>query len=370
MRIKNFLIMFFTLCTFFVMSSVFADENNVLPSQTGLVQSVQYVDMNNDAAQTKQVVQVKILTGEFKGENIDLENVLTGNPYYDIKLKKGVKVILHAEDNGDGVEYSIEDIKRSGSLVWLSMIFCILLIYVGRKKGIYSLVSIVLTILLITHILSPLILLGVNPIIATILICILSTAVTMYLVGGFNAKSTSAAIGAVLSLLFASLLSSIVMVTAHLTGYADENSMFLYSAHPELNFVALTVSMMVLATLGAVMDVAMSIASTINEIYLTDNTKRVKDLFVSGMNVGRDIIGTMANTLILVYMGGSLTLVLLSGNIDLLKFINLNQVVTEVASALIGSIAIVICVPFTALVASLLIHSYAKKAETEKLPWN
>lgn len=96
------------------------------------------------------------------------------------------------------------------------------------------------------------------------------------------------------------------------------------------------------------MDVAMSIASTINEIYITDNTKTVKDLFISGMNVGRDIIGTMANTLILVYLGGSLPLLLLAGNIDLQKFINLNQVVTETASALIGSIAIVTCVPFTA----------------------
>ena len=172
-----------------------------------------------------------------------------------------------------------------------------------------------------------------------------------------------------LSLLFAAVLSGITMFTAHLTGFSGENTTFLYSAHPELDFVGLTVSMMVLATLGAVMDVAMSISSTINEIYLTDNTKSVKELFVSGMNVGRDIIGTMANTLILVYLGGALPLVLLAGNIDLMKFINLNQVVTEVASALIGSIGIVICVPFTALVASVLIHKYAKKAELEKLPF-
>ena len=117
------------------------------------------------------------------------------------------------------------------------------------------------------------------------------------------------------------------------------------------------------------MDVAMSISSTINEIYTTDHTKTIKELFISGMNVGRDIIGTMANTLILVYLGGSLPLVLLAGNIDLMKFINLNQVVTEIASALIGRIAIVICVPFTALVASGLVHIYAKKAENEKLPF-
>ena len=360
---------FFLILSIFLTLPILAEETNILPSEVGIVQSVQYVDAEENVAQTKQDVKIKLLSGEFKGETIELENILTGNPYYDINLKKGFKVILHAEDNGDGIEYSVEDIQRAGTLVWLSIIFCALLIYVGKKKGLYSLLSIGLTVLLITHCLSPLILLGLEPVTATILICIISTAVTMYLVGGFNAKSTSATAGAILSLLFASILSGITMHTAHLTGFSGENSTFLYSTHPELNFIGLTISMMVLATLGAVMDVAMSISSTINEIHLTDCTKTVKELFISGMNVGRDIIGTMANTLILVYLGGSLPLVLLAGNIDLMKFANLNQVVTEVASALIGSIAIVICVPFTALVASGLIYKYAKKAEKEKLPF-
>ena len=350
---------------------VMADEAKILPSQTGIVENVQYVDLNDDTvSQTKQTIQVRLLTGEFKGETIELDNMLTGNPYYDIKLKKNTKVILHAEDNGEGVEFSIEDIKRSGTLGWLSLIFCGVLVYVGRKKGFYSLISIGLTVLLITHALTPLILLGLNPVAATILICIASTAATMYLVGGFNAKSTSAVIGAILSLLFAGLLSYITMFTAHLTGFTGENSMFLYTAHPELDFIGITISTMILATLGAVMDVAMSIASTINEIYITDSTKTVKDLFISGMNVGRDIIGTMANTLILVYLGGSLPLLLLAGNIDLQKFINLNQVVTETASALIGSIAIVICVPFTAVAASQMIKHFSAKNEDINLDCN
>lgn len=350
---------------------VMADEAKILPSQTGIVENVQYVDLNDDTvSQTKQTIQVRLLTGEFKGETVELDNMLTGNPYYDIKLKKNTKVILHAEDNGEGVEFSIEDIKRSGNLGWLSLLFCGLLIYVGRKKGFYSLISIGLTVLLITHALSPLILIGINPVLATILICVASTAATMYLVGGCNAKSTSAVIGAMLSLLFAGLLSYITMFTAHLTGFTEENSMFLYTAHPELDFICITISTMILATLGAVMDVAMSIASTINEIYITDNTKTVKDLFISGMNVGRDIIGTMANTLILVYLGGSLPLLLLAGNIDLQKFINLNQVVTETASALIGSIAIVICVPFTAVAASQMIKHFSAKNEDINLDCN
>ena len=355
---------FLIILSLLLLVPVFADEGKILPSQTGIVQNVQYIDMDeSDISQTKQSVEVKIISGEFKGENVVLDNMLTGNPYYDIKLKKNTKVILHAEDNGEGVEFSIEDIKRSGTLIWLSFLFCALLVYIGRKKGLYSLVSIVFTILLITHLLSPMILMGINPVLATIFICILSTAVTMYLVGGWNFKSTSAVIGAVLSLMFAGLLSYITMFTAYLTGFTGENSIFLYTAHAELDFIGITIATMVIATLGAVMDVAMSIASTINEICEIDNNKTVKELFTSGMNVGRDIIGTMANTLILVYLGGSLPLLLLAGNIDLQKFVNLNQVVTETASALIGSIAIVICVPFTALAASYLIKRALKKKE-------
>ena len=344
---------------------IFADEAKILPSEIGVVNSIQYIDVDNNEAgiQTKQLLDIKLITGEFKNETVQVENILTGNPYYDIKLKKNTRVILHAEDRGDGIEYSIEDIKRSGNLAWLSLIFCALLIYVGKKKGIFSLVSIALTVILIIKVLSPLILLGINPVLACFLICILSTAATMYLVGGFNKKSTSATLGACSSLIVAGILSYTVMFTAKLTGFAGENSMFLYSAHPELNFVSITIASMVLATLGAVMDVAMSIASTINEIYTVDSTKTIKELFKSGMNVGRDIIGTMANTLILVYMGGALPLILLSENVDWQKFMNLNMVVTEASSAIIGSIAIVICVPITAFISSLLLKKSNKNAE-------
>jgi uncharacterized membrane protein len=344
------------LLTFFLVSlNVFAqDEPTILPSQIGVIQNVEYVDINEgEVAQVKQTAEIKLKDGNL----VLVDNMITGNPYYDLTLKKGEKVLLHVEDEGDGLVFSVEDIKRSGSLVWLSLIFCGLLIYVGKKKGLYSLVSIAISCLLITNVLSPMLLARINPILSTILICLLSTAITMYLVGGFNKKSTSATIGCVLSLMLAGLLSFIVTKTASLTGFNNENSMFLYSAHPELDFIGITISTMILATLGAVMDVGMSISSTINEIYTIDNSKTIKELFTSGMNVGRDIIGTMANTLILVYLGSSLPLVLLSSNIDLQKFVNLNQVVTEIASALIGSIAIVICVPITALVASNYIKS-------------
>lgn len=360
---KKFLVLFFA----FILStfSVFASqiEEKVLPSQRAIVENIEYLDEQDDIAQARQIVVAKLLGGELDKTLITLENVLTGNPYYDIKLKRGSKILLHVEENLGELTYSIEDIERSNVLIFLSALFCGLLIYVGRKKGIYSLVSIVITAILILNALSPLILFGFSPIIATILICLLSTAVTMYLVGGFNRKSTSATLGCTLSLIVAGILSILTVKFASITGFSSEHSMFLYNIHPELNFVSIAVSTMILATLGAVMDVAMSIASTINEIYTVDNTKTVKELFKSGMNVGRDIIGTMANTLILVYLGSSLPLLLLASNIDMQKFINLNQVVTEISSALIGSCAIVICVPITAIVASELIKNMPKKID-------
>lgn len=356
-------IIFFILFFITSMMVTFAQEPVILPSQKAVVKNVEYIDINNDITQVKQVVELELMTGEHKGSTIQLDNFLTGNPYYDIKLKKGTEVILHVESVDGDISFSIEDLNRSSVLVWLSILFCGLLLYVGRKKGLFSLVSIVITCILIINLLSPMILAGLNPILGTILICLLSTAVTMFLVGGFNRKSASATIGCVLSLIVAAFLSAISVKFASLTGFSNENSIYLYSEHPELNFVAIAVSTMILATMGAVMDVAMSIASTINEIYTIDNTKTVKELFESGMNVGRDIIGTMANTLILVYLGASLPLLLLASNIDMQKFLNLNQVVTEVVSALIGSCAIIVCVPITAIVASELIKNMQTKVD-------
>lgn len=356
---------------FFLLSLLIVNAESeavILPSQVGIVQHVEYIDMpDNEFAQVKQVAEIKLLNKDLKNKIISVDNIITGNPYYDIKLKKNTKVILHAEANDGNIDYSIENIQRSNVLILLSIIFCGLLIYVGRKKGIYSLVSIVLTCLLIYYLLSPMILFGFNPTLATGIICIFSTLITMYLVGGFNRKSSAASLGCLLSLGFAGILAYITTGIAALTGFNSEHTLFLFTAHPELNFVSIAISTIILATLGAVMDIAMSIASTINEIHNVDNTKTVKELFACGMNVGRDIIGTMANTLILVYLGSSLPLLLLASNIDFVKFINLNQVVTEIASALIGSCAIVICVPITAIVASKLMKNIPPKPDFSAL---
>lgn len=341
-------------------------QNN-LPSATGLVTSVKYEDItgiNQGENAVKEEVTVKVLTGQFKGVERIIDNMLTGNPAYDISLEKGDKVILHVESLSDSVisandvNFYIADIKRENQISLFVGIFLVLLLVVGRKKGLFSIISIAATLGLICFVAIPMILNGFSPVWAVLISGILSTIITIYLVAGFNAKSSSAILGTSFSLLFASGLSFGAIVLAHLTGFAGEENVFLYSARPDLDFTGILSASIIVAALGALMDTAVSIASTINEIHETDETLSISQLFKSGMNVGRDIIGTMSNTLILVYLGSSLPLLLLSGNIDFNKFFNLNQVATEIISALIGSIAILVCVPVTALVAAYLIKKY------------
>lgn len=369
---KKLLITLF--CVLGIMCPAFAAEKTELPSETGIVENIQYEDveaLQQGDNNVKQVVLIKILSGKFKGTERLVDNMLTGNPAYDINLQKGDKVILHAEalnediSSADDVEFFIADIQRDNALLWASALFITLLLIIGRKKGVYSLISIIATVALIFFMLMPMILNGFCPIASAVLVGILSTVITIYLVGGLNPKSTSAIVGTSMSLIFAGGLSMAVIYLAHLTGFAGEESMFLYSTHPELNFPGLLSASMIIAALGALMDTGVSIASAINEIYETDSTLSVKELFTSGMNIGKDVIGTMSNTLILVYLGSALPLVLLSNNIDLQKFFNLNQVATEISSAIIGSIAILLCVPLTAIIAAYLIKHQKVNPEFE-----
>ena len=369
---KIIIISLFLLSGFFT-QLCYGDEGKiVLPAETGIVESITYEDaegLNQGEETTKQVVTVKVLTGNFKGTERMIDNMLTGNPAYDINLSKGDKVVLHVEpvsdtvSTPDDVDFFIADIKRDNQIYIFTGIFFVMLLLTGKKKGLTSIISIISTIALVFFMLMPMILAGFCPIASAVLTGILSTLITIYLVGGFNSKSSSAIIGTAISLIFAGGISMLAIYFAHLTGFAGEEPMFLYTARPDLSFTGILSASMIIGALGALMDTAVSIASTINEIYETDKSLTIKQLFKSGMNVGRDIIGTMSNTLILVYLGSSLPLVLLSSNIDMNKFFNLNQVATEILSALTGSIAILVCVPVTALIAAYLIKQNRQKTE-------
>ena len=341
-------------------------------SADGIVKNIDYdytEKTDNPENISKQIVTVKITSGEFKGRQKVTNNMLTGNPVYEVFLKEGDRVLLVLESKSpkpsslDEVEVYITDVRRAGTIYLYAFLFIAFLTAIGRKKGFLSLLSIIITVILVFVLFVPLILMNLSPVIAAIIISVLSTAATMYLVSGFSQKSHAAVLGTVLSLIFAGILALVSIKMGHLTGFMGEESVFLYTQRPDLSFTGIFAASMIIAALGALMDVAISIASTINEIHITDKNLSVMELFKSGMNVGRDIIGTMSNTLILVYLGNSMPLVLLSSNIDAGKFFNLNNVAGEVLSALVGSISLLACVPLTAIMSAYLIKRRQKKEE-------
>jgi uncharacterized membrane protein len=199
---------------------------------------------------------------------------------------------------------------------------------------------------------------GYDPILTTILVSTIVSIISFSIISGRNLKTLAAIIGTTGGVLVAGILAYITGSAAQLTGFSDEEMQSLLFIPQQINYdyQGILFSGMIIGALGAVMDVGMSIASAIEEIKLANPSVGTWSLIRAGMNVGRDIMGTMADTLILAYTGGAipLMLVFMAYNTSLIKIINLDLIATEVVRALSGSIGLIIAVPITSTAAGIL----------------
>jgi len=327
--------------------------------EKGKVLEVENLRSEGDYSYDYQRVSVSVESGQFKGEIVEVENIISENVAYNIEVEKGDKVILMIEEYEDARQIYISDYSRNGILILLVAVFLGLLILIGGKKGIKSVITISLTIFLIFKVLLPGILKGWNPLLMAIGISILITVVTIIIVSGFCKKSYAAIVGTVSGVVIAGIIATLVGKTINLTGMsADEASMLLYIPQQiDFNFRNLLFAGILLGALGAVMDIAMSIASSIQEIHQVNKKLKRITLFNSGMAIGRDIMGTMSNTLILAYTGSSipLLLILLAYETDFASLTNMDIIATEIVRSLAGSIGLILTIPITAMTAVLLI---------------
>jgi len=336
-----------------------SDQDNVQYA-SGIVQSIVSETQNKTLQeslggnQILQLVKVKILNGKYKGKIVKVENQLTSNPAYDIKVKPGSRVVLDIEKHENNLDINISDRERVPALMILAGLFASLLLIIGGMKGLKSLTSLLVTSLLVFFILVPAILNKFPIIPVTVAVAFISTLFSMFLIGGLNLKSVAACIGTIGGVTSAGLISSLIILIAPLSGLHDQESIILWSSRPDLNFTGLLTSAMIIGALGAIMDVGISIASSVAEVKSIDNSLTVKQLISSGLNVGRDIMGAMSNTLILAYIGSFLPLILLAADAPLVKLVNLNSIATEITAAVGGSIGIILSVPITAVVAGYL----------------
>ena len=313
----------------------------------------------------EQYVKLKITSGKFKDQIIEINNQLSGHVYYDIVVKAGDKVVILVEEGeNETIDVFISDYMRQDYSIYLALLFALLIILVGRTRGLKAIITLSVTLLTIIKILLPAILKGMNPIPVTIVLSIFITVFTLFVISGINAKSISAIIGTISGVLVAGFLAYIIGTQVKLTGMSSEEAvMLLYIPQGiAFDFKGLLFSGIIMGALGAVMDIGMSIASSIEEIHRINPSLTRKQLFSSGMNVGRDVMGTMTNTLILAYTGSSIPLLLLfmAYETSMIKILNLDVIATEVVRSLTGSIGLVVAIPFTALVTSFLLKRNQK----------
>lgn len=305
----------------------------------------------------KQTVQLKILSGEYKGKTVE---ALSSSSYlFGADCKKGMKVIAIVNESDGELVVTVYSVNR-GPMIWLmAAIFAMIVIAVGGKKGAASILGLLFTILCIFFLFLPMIYRGISPILAAILIVAFTTIVTMCLIDGVTRKSVSAMLGTVIGVVFAGIFALIFGKVTSISGYnvSDIENLVYVGEMTEIKIGELLFAGILIAALGAVMDVGMSIASTLNELKENSPEMKPKELFRSGMSVGRDMMGTMTNTLILAFTGGSInTLIFIYAyNYEYQQIINMYSVGIEIMQGLSASIGVIMAVPFTSAIGGWMI---------------
>lgn len=299
-----------------------------------------------------QLLEVEVLQGEHKGERLVSPNYLSA--YYNIDAKVGARIIVRLAEDDNGLLYvaSFVNYDRGPVLVGFVVFFAIVLIAVGGKQGLKALFGLVFTLTALWFVLIPLLMRGADPILTTIGLTALTAGVSLAALTGYTRKTLCALIGCVGGVAVAGGLAALVGHLTPLSGFnmPEAEELVLRASDHGLTIRGLLVCGVLIASLGAVMDVAMSIASSCNELRELNPELTMRALFRSGMNIGRDAMGTMANTLILAFVGSSLNALILFRAYDYpsLQILNSDMMAIEIVQGIAGSIGIVLTVPMVA----------------------
>jgi len=319
-----------------------------------------------------QEVKVKFLTGKNKGKEV--EAVSTNGSLYGATCYKGLKVVTLTNQSGDVTITSVYSLNREPYVIGFVLLFFVLICMVGGKNGIKAVLGLVVTFALVLFFLFPAIYRGMSPINAAIITVIFTTIITIGILTGYSKKTLAAILGTVVGVIISGVTAWAFGKIAGISGYNVSNIDTLISVANCTNIKVgdLLFAGILISSLGAVMDVGLSIASTIAELHSVKPELTWTQLFQSGMNVGKDMMGTMANTLILAFAGGSLSELLLDYAYDLpyVQLINSYTIGIEVMQGVAGSIGIILTVPLVSIFSSLLYAKVVVRRERLSEPEN
>lgn len=304
----------------------------------------------------EQQVLVCLTSGPFRGETITIFNTFfEGDPIYDFLIEEGQEVIVVTMgEEGSFDRAYVQDMARDRGVYYLIAVFLIALLVVGRTKGLKTIITLAVTILLIFQFLLPMLLAGHSPILLAIITACLAITFTLFVIGGLNIKSLVAVMGTVTGVIVAGLMAFWAGSLARLTGFGTHEAQMLFFMDQSIDFRGLLFAGIIIGSLGAIIDIGISVASAASEIRQACPEIHFKELFGGALNVGRDVMGTMANTLILAYVGAAIPMLLLvmGYEIDFLKVINMDLIATEFVRGIAGSIGLIAAVPVTAVLAA------------------
>ena len=315
----------------------------------------------------KQVVKVEILEGKNKGKTVSMDNYLTAA--HNIEVKVGTKVIISA-DEPDGIDayYTVYNFDRSLGMVVFTLVLFMAIITIGKGKGIKSIIGLAYTLYLVIFFLLPTVFSGYSLVIMSVICVILSTIVTLMLLNGRSEKTYGAIISTVLGVVLSAGCFYLMSIILNINGFSSDEaeSLVLITRATNLQIKEILFAGILISSLGAIMDVGMSIVSSLYEVYHHQPNLTRKELFNSGIEIGKDMIGTMTNTLILAFTGSAFIslLVLFSYNVDTLQLLNSNYIVIEFAQGVAGTLGIVLTVPIASSIATIIL---IKNNEDEEL---
>lgn len=304
-----------------------------------------------------QKVTLLIKSGTYKGKTVSAYSL---NGYlYGANCKKGTKVIANISSYGDNISASVYNYDREFQIGVLIFAFLGIMWLVGGRKGFNSIIALIFTGIVVVMMYVPMMYMGCSPFLSAIAAVILITIVSFVLIADFQMKSIAAMLGTLCGVVVAGLIAMAFGKASHVNGYnVDEIETLIYvGQNSNLDVGGMLFSGILIASLGAVMDVAMSVSSSLNEIQLNSPSIKAKEMFRSGINIGRDMIGTMSNTLILAYVGGSLNLIMIiyAYSYQMHQIMNMYSIAVEIMRGVAGTMGIILTVPFTSLMTTLLL---------------
>jgi uncharacterized membrane protein len=323
-----------------------------------ILEEKQVKPMGSTEMQLYQKLELLVTKGSIKDKKIVIENgnIPVAN---NLKYKVSDKVIVTFSKDFEGNDYFyITDYIRRDSLVWLFMIFVVVAVVIAKWRGILSLVGMGISFLVIFSFILPKISSGSNPVEIAILGSLIIIPVSFFLSHGFNKKTMVAIAGTLIALIITGILANMFVEAAKLTGFASEEAGFLQVAKQgAINIKGLLLAGIIIGVLGVLDDITISQSAIVFQLKEANEKLKFNELYKRAMNVGQDHISSMVNTLVLVYTGAALPLLLLfiDNPHPFSEIVNYEIIADEIVRTLVGSIGLILAVPITTAIASLIV---------------